>query len=57
MGWRHLVDRDIGNGTLVKAVDASVKTRLGYYLVWPETSGLSPGVEAFHQRGEMASAL
>ena len=47
LGWRHLVDRDIANGTLVKAVDASVKTRLGYYLVWPESVGLSPGVAAF----------
>ena len=47
LGWRHLVDRDIENGTLVKAVDVSVRTKLGYHLVWPESGGLSPGVFAF----------
>jgi DNA-binding transcriptional LysR family regulator len=56
LGWRYLVDADIDNGALVKPVDVSIKTKLGYYLVWPDRSGLPSTVLAFRDWAKNALA-
>lgn len=47
LGWRHLVDEYLADGSLVRPVDGSVKTRYGYYVAWPYNQSLSPAAEAF----------
>ena len=36
LAWRHFVDEDLGNGTLVAPFKESVKTDNGYYLLTAE---------------------
>ncbi|MGO4302398.1 MULTISPECIES: LysR substrate-binding domain-containing protein [unclassified Cupriavidus] len=35
LGWRHMIDRCIETGVLVRACDASASLGGGYYAVWP----------------------
>lgn len=37
LGWRYLVDADLQSGQLVKALNVSVATQFGYYLVWRDS--------------------
>ena len=41
LGWRHLVDDALLDGSLVCPLERSVHTRFGYYILWPETRPLS----------------
>jgi DNA-binding transcriptional LysR family regulator len=47
LGWRGLVDDDLRAGHLVTPVRESLKTRFGYYLVWPRERTGSPAALAF----------
>jgi putative choline sulfate-utilization transcription factor len=42
LGWRYLVDKHIEDGTLVKPIDAHVKTKYGYYVVYSADNTPSP---------------
>lgn len=35
IGWRHLIERLLATGLLVRATDATVRTEKDFYLVWP----------------------
>jgi len=41
LGWRHLVDDALLDGSLVRPLDRAVRTRFGYYILWPEARELS----------------
>ena len=47
LGWRHLVNADLESGRLIQATDHSVKTRFGYYMVWPESREISVNARLF----------
>jgi putative choline sulfate-utilization transcription factor len=47
LGWRYLVDHELSRGQLVRPIEASLETALGYYLVWPANEMLRPEAEAF----------
>jgi DNA-binding transcriptional LysR family regulator len=49
LGWRYLVDADLQSGRLVKALDASVATRFGYYLLWQDAAEQSSAARQFTQ--------
>lgn len=49
LGWRFLIDEYIQNNSLIMLGDASVKTRYGYYLVWPADSEQLPHVALFRE--------
>ncbi len=49
LGWRYLIDDDLNKGLLVKALDLSVRSSLGYYLIWPDNRELSLSAQAFAQ--------
>ena len=48
LGWRHLIDDDITNGSLVRPVEGSVKTHYAYHIAWPFNDTLSPVAERFN---------
>jgi len=41
LGWRHLTERLIDAGLLVRVTDHSLRTGKGYYVVWPRARELS----------------
>ncbi len=41
LGWRHLVDDALLDGSLVCPLERSVHTRFGYHILWPEARPLS----------------
>ena len=47
LGWKTLVDAALQQGQLTKATTESVKTDLGYFLVWPENVSLSESAMLF----------
>jgi DNA-binding transcriptional LysR family regulator len=47
LGWRGLVDSDISGGQLMTVVEDSLKTRFGYYVVWPRSRPPSPETRRF----------
>lgn len=47
MGWRHLVDDLLSSGVLVRPVEASVRTKRGFYLVHPSDSLLTDEARTF----------
>jgi LysR family transcriptional regulator, glycine cleavage system transcriptional activator len=47
LGWRPLVDDLLASGQLVPALDASITTDHGYYLVQPRLGSRSPMVKRF----------
>lgn len=49
LGWRYLVDDDLANGALIKPLPHSVRTRFGYYLVWPSHKSLVSAGVLFRQ--------
>jgi len=56
LGWRGLVDADLSAGRLVTPLRASLKTRFGYYAVWPRDRSRSPAVFALIDAMRSASA-
>ena len=49
LGWRHLIDDDITNGSLVRPVEGSVKTHYAYHIAWPFNDTISPVAERFKE--------
>lgn len=49
LGWKHLVDQHIENGTLTRLSTASVNTKYGYYLIWPHNFKMEAMAHKFHQ--------
>lgn len=49
LGWRYLVDDYLANGSLVKPLNNSVRTRFGYHLVWPSQQSLAPAGVIFRE--------
>ena len=49
LGWRHLVNADLESGRLIRATEHSVKTRFGYYMVWPESREISANARLFRE--------
>ncbi len=49
LGWRHFVDDDLLSGTLVRPVNASLKTHYAYYLVRKHNQPESPQAQAFRR--------
>ena len=47
LGWKHLVDDHLANGTLVQPVAETVKTQNGYYMIWPFNTKMPPIAAAF----------
>ena len=47
LGWRHLVDDALLDGTLVRPLDRSVRTRFGYYILWPDGGEAADAAAAF----------
>jgi LysR family glycine cleavage system transcriptional activator len=47
LGWKHLVDKDLTSGDLVRVTKESIKTEFGYYLIWDESSTLGPTTDDF----------
>jgi DNA-binding transcriptional LysR family regulator len=47
LGWRHLVDDHLANGTLVQPFSETVKTQSGYYMIWPFNTEMAPIAAAF----------
>jgi LysR family glycine cleavage system transcriptional activator len=47
LGWNGLLDSDLTQGALLRPLSQSVRTRYGYYIVWPEQDHLSHHVQAF----------
>jgi len=47
LGWRHLVDAPLAAGALVRPLEQTVRTKLGYYLLIRRDRGASPQAEAF----------
>jgi len=45
LGWRHLTERLIDAGLLVRVTDHSLRTEKGYYVVWPKARELSLSME------------
>ena len=41
IGWRHLVERLLASGLLVRVTDHVMTTGKGFYVVWPKEGGLS----------------
>jgi DNA-binding transcriptional LysR family regulator len=41
LGWRHLVDRLIGSGLLLRVTDHVMTTGKGFHVVWPRTRDLT----------------
>ena len=48
LGWKHLVDDHLANGTLVRPFSETVKTQNGYYMIWPFNTEMAPIAAAFH---------
>jgi len=49
LGWRHLVDTELAAGTLVRPLPHSVRTDLGYHLVWPAMGELASTAADFRE--------
>ena len=50
LGWKHLVDDDLLNGTSrLKVTEESVSTNLGYYLVWNENRSMDMTTQNFRE--------
>jgi len=47
LGWRHLVDEPLAAGALVRPLEQTVRTDLGYYLLVRRDREASPQAEAF----------
>lgn len=47
LGWSGLVDHELDRGALVRPLRDSIRTRFGYYAVWPEHQAQSPQARAF----------
>lgn len=47
LGWRYLVDEELTNGTLVRPISGSFKTRYGYYIATPHNQTMASSVRAF----------
>lgn len=47
LGWRHLTDPDLANGTLVRPVQKSIVTEFGYHLIWSSAHPMDPLAQAF----------
>src|SRR5699024_4890256 len=41
LGWRHLVDRHLAEGTLIRPLPNSIRTRSGYFLLQHQDRPLS----------------
>ena len=41
LGWRHLVERLVSAGLLVRVTTHSLKTGKGFFVVWPKHRELS----------------
>lgn len=37
LAWQSLIEEDLAAGTLVRPIEAEVRTRFSYYLAWPRT--------------------
>ncbi|MBI1620200.1 LysR substrate-binding domain-containing protein [Aquamicrobium zhengzhouense] len=46
LGWRYLVDGHLAQGTLVRPLPNSIRTRSGYFLLQPQNRPLSDATEA-----------
>jgi len=49
LGWRYLIDYDLEKGLLIKPMEMSVRSSLGYYLVWPDQREFSATANAFRE--------
>ena len=47
LAWRHLIERDLEQGTLVQPVSRLVNTTNGYQLIWPFNDEMPPIAQAF----------
>jgi DNA-binding transcriptional LysR family regulator len=47
LGWSHLIDQLLADGSLVRPIDATLRTRHGFYLVTPAGRMTSAPAEAF----------
>ncbi len=47
LAWRHLVERDLEQGTLVQPITNTVNTKNGYHLIWPFNDEMPPIACAF----------
>lgn len=45
LGWRHLTERLIDAGLLVRVTNHSLRTGKGFYVVWPKTRELSDSMK------------
>lgn len=49
LGWKHLVDQHINKGSLVRPLSESIKTKFGYYLIWPHKLKMVEIENKFHE--------
>jgi DNA-binding transcriptional LysR family regulator len=49
LGWRHLVDQHIEDGTLLRISSSSIKTDYGYYLIWPHNLKMAEMADKFRE--------
>ena len=47
LGWDQLVAQDLTNGTLIRPLNDSLTTSLGYYQIWRNSQDKTPEAEAF----------
>lgn len=47
LGWRGLIDDALAEGRLVAPLATSLKTRFGYYIVWPRNRTILPEAQIF----------
>ena len=49
LGWNHLVDEYLENGTLIRPTSASITTNNGYYLIWPHKLNMVTRLKSFQE--------
>lgn len=47
LGWRHMIDRCLQEGLLVRACEASTSLGGGYYAVWPQDRAEAAAARTF----------
>ncbi|MGI9406066.1 MAG: LysR substrate-binding domain-containing protein [Hyphomicrobiaceae bacterium] len=47
LGWRYLIDNALADGSLVRPVEGSLRTRYAYHIVWPFNEKQSPTAASF----------